>query len=109
VEIKLKGIEPYRLDDDIIVLPVPGHTKGHTVLLFREKYLFTGDHLAWSPERNQLIAFRGATWYSWEALKVSMKRLAGYRFEWVLPGHGRSFYALPWQMEEEMKKCLRWL
>jgi hypothetical protein len=65
VEIKLKGNEPFSLAEDIVILPVPGHTKGHTVLLYKNKFLFTGDHLAYSPERKQLIAFRSACWYSW--------------------------------------------
>jgi glyoxylase-like metal-dependent hydrolase (beta-lactamase superfamily II) len=35
-----------------------------------------------------LVAFRDACWYSWTALTASLAKLAAYRFEWLLPGHG---------------------
>src|SRR5437773_3855093 len=41
----LDGEEPVELDQDLLAIPVPGHTRGHVVLLYRNKYLFTGDHL----------------------------------------------------------------
>jgi glyoxylase-like metal-dependent hydrolase (beta-lactamase superfamily II) len=72
------------------VIPVPGHTKGSVVYLLEDRYLFTGDSLAWSEERKDLIAFRDACWYSWEKLTESLAALGAYRFEWVLPGHGWS-------------------
>jgi hypothetical protein len=40
------------------------------------KFLFSGDHLAWSQDLHQLIAFRNACWYSWTELLNSMKNLA---------------------------------
>ena len=89
VERVVGGEEAVRLDPDLLVIPTPGHTRGHAVLLYRDKYLFTGDHLAWSPARQTLTAFRTACWYSWPVQTRSMRRLLDYRFEWVLPGHGR--------------------
>ena len=82
-----------RLDDDLSVIPTPGHTRGHAVLLHRDQYLFTGDHLAWSRRRGHLVAFRDANWYSWPETIRSMERLLDYAFEWVLPGHGERFHA----------------
>ncbi|OLD25655.1 MAG: hypothetical protein AUJ04_07220 [Acidobacteria bacterium 13_1_40CM_3_55_6] len=67
--------DPVELDHDLIAIPVPGHTRGHMVLLYRNKYLFTGDHLAWSPNRKTLTAFRSVCWYSWEAQTRSMEKL----------------------------------
>ncbi len=87
-EIKVEGTDPVPLDEDLLIIPTPGHTKGHMVLLYREKFLFTGDHLAYSRRRGSLVAFRDYCWYSWEELKRSMKRLLEFSFEWVLPGHG---------------------
>ena len=49
VEHVIRGEEPVQLDDDLLVIPTPGHTRGHVVFLYRNKFLFTGDHLAWSP------------------------------------------------------------
>ncbi|MGH8631629.1 MAG: MBL fold metallo-hydrolase [Burkholderiales bacterium] len=86
----LKGAEPATVSDRLLAIPVPGHTRGSVVFLLEDTYLFTGDSLAWSREREDLQAFRDACWYSWSELKRSLARLAGYRFEWVLAGHGGS-------------------
>jgi glyoxylase-like metal-dependent hydrolase (beta-lactamase superfamily II) len=109
VEIQLKGIDPIAIADDLLIIPFPGHTKGHTVLLYEQKYLFSGDHLAWSEEHHRLIAFKNACWYSWKDLVVSMERLAEYPFEWVLPGHGRRYHADLDTMATAMQECLRFL
>lgn len=108
VEIQLSGTEPSQLEDDLLVIPVPGHTKGHTVLLYRQ-FLFTGDHLAWSTQLDQLIAFRSVCWYSWSELTRSMRKLADYSFEWVLPGHGRRYQADRQTMHEQMRQCIAWM
>lgn len=109
VEIPLRGTEPIEFAPDMQIIPVPGHTKGHTVLLYGDRFLFTGDHLAWSVQLHQLYAFRRHCWYSWPELVKSMARLATYDFEWVLPGHGRRFHADKAAMRVQMQKCLDWL
>jgi glyoxylase-like metal-dependent hydrolase (beta-lactamase superfamily II)/ferredoxin len=109
VEIQLSGSEPVQLAPDLLIIPVPGHTKGHTVLLYGDRFLFTGDHLAWSAELNHLFAFRRACWYSWTALIQSMHKLAHYSFEWVLPGHGRRYHADRQTMHQQMQQCLAWM
>jgi glyoxylase-like metal-dependent hydrolase (beta-lactamase superfamily II)/ferredoxin len=110
VERQFSGREPVRLSDDLLAIPTPGHTRGHAVLLYRDRYLFTGDHLAWSARRGHLIAFRDACWYSWEEQKRSMERLLDYSFEWVLPGHGAWHRApSPVAMRQELERCLAWM
>ncbi|HEY9725874.1 MAG TPA: MBL fold metallo-hydrolase [Chroococcales cyanobacterium] len=109
VEIQLAGAEPVELAPDLLIIPVPGHTKGHTVLLYNNQFLFSGDHLAWSERLNQLIAFHDACWYSWSELKKSMHKLANYSFEWVLPGHGRRYHADAEMMRHQMKRCVEWM
>ena len=109
VERKLEGADPIALDDELQAIPTPGHTKGHACFLWRERFLFTGDHLAWSPDRQQLIAFRRACWYDWPTLVRSMHRLAEHRFEWVLPGHGRMASFDAERMRAEMTRCLAWM
>ncbi|MEH2239573.1 MBL fold metallo-hydrolase [Nostoc sp.] len=106
VEIQLTGSEPFTLTPDLLIIPVPGHTKGQTVLLYKNKFLFTGDHLAWSESLHQLAAFHGACWYSWSEQTKSMRNLANYSFEWVLPGHGRRFHADRETMHQQMHKCI---
>ena len=105
----LEGSEAIRFGQDVLVVPTPGHTRGHAVMLYRDKYLFTGDHLAWSERRNGLVAFRDVTWYSWQAQTESMKRLRDLRFEWVLPGHGRRAHRSAETMQQELRKCIEWM
>ena len=109
VEIQLTGIEPYQLTPDLLIIPVPGHSKGHTVLLYKNLFFFTGDHLAWSSRLNQLIAFRDVCWYSWQEQIKSMQKLANYSFEWVLPGHGRRYHADAKTMHQQMQQCIAWM
>jgi len=72
----------------LIAIPVPGHTRGSVVYLLDDRVLFVGDSLAWSMREQDLVAFRDVCWYSWSALTTSLAKLADYRFEWLLPGHG---------------------
>lgn len=109
VERQISGADPVQIAPDLLIIPVPGHTKGHTVLLYNNTFLFTGDHLAWSDRLNHLYAFRGACWYSWTELIKSMQKLANYSFEWVLPGHGRRYYAEAETMRQQMQQCLSWM
>ncbi|MFI5303354.1 MAG: MBL fold metallo-hydrolase [Nitrospiria bacterium] len=110
IEIKLEGEMEIQFLPDLLLLPVPGHTRGHIALIYKDKFAFTGDHLAFSPEMNHLIAFKNACWYSWEETIRSMKKLSHYSFEWVLPGHGRRFHSgSKEEMLIEIKKCLEWM
>jgi glyoxylase-like metal-dependent hydrolase (beta-lactamase superfamily II)/ferredoxin len=88
-EVVLDGEGPWEPAPGFLAVFTPGHTKGHCVLLFQDRFLFTGDHLAWDRETKQLSASEDYCWYSWPQQAESMGRLAGYRFEWVLPGHGQ--------------------
>lgn len=109
VEIQLSGDEPIELAEDILIIPVPGHSKGHTVLLYQNKFLFTGDHLALSPYLDHLYAFRRFCWYSWSEQIKSMEKLSKYSFEWVLPGHGRRYHADRDTMSQQMQQCVSWM
>ncbi|HEX8139259.1 MAG TPA: MBL fold metallo-hydrolase [Pyrinomonadaceae bacterium] len=109
VEQVLEGEGEVRLDGELVAIPVPGHTRGHMVLLYRNKFLFTGDHLAWSPARETLTAFRSVAWYSWPEQTRSMEKLLSYDFEWVLPGHGRIHHTSAPQMRAHLKRCIEWM
>ena len=109
VEHQLSAQEAIELAPDILIIPVPGHSKGHTVLLYRNQFLFTGDHLAWSPYLNHLYAFRRFCWYSWSEQIISMEKLVNYDFEWVLPGHGRRYHGSLEVIKQQMQKCLTWM
>jgi glyoxylase-like metal-dependent hydrolase (beta-lactamase superfamily II) len=108
VEEQLRGTETIQWLPDVQIIPVPGHSKGHTVLLYRNEFLFTGDHLAYSDELQHLYAWPDVCWYSWPAQLSSLQKLTQYQFSWVLPGHGRRFHADPVVMQESLDKCLAW-
>ena len=108
VEIQLTGLESFALDNDLLIIPVPGHSKGHTVLLSKN-FLFTGDHLAWSEGLQQLVGFPDVCWYSWSKQVESMRQLLNYSFEWVLPGHGRRYHADTATMHQQMQQCVTWM
>jgi glyoxylase-like metal-dependent hydrolase (beta-lactamase superfamily II)/ferredoxin len=109
VEQVIRGEEPVQLDDELLVIPVPGHTRGHVVYLYKNKFLFTGDHLAWSPVRQTLTAFRSVAWYSWPEQTRSMQKLLSYQFEWVLPGHGDMHHDSAENMHHHLERCISWM
>lgn len=108
VELKVTGTDPIALDDDLLVIPVPGHTRGSLAFLWQETFLFSGDHL-WG-EGEHLGASRTFCWWSWPEQIASMERLLDLRFEWVLPGHGDRFRAAsPAAMRAEVERLVKWM
>jgi glyoxylase-like metal-dependent hydrolase (beta-lactamase superfamily II)/ferredoxin len=106
VERPIDGWDPVRLADDLLVIPVPGHTPGSAALLYRDEFLFTGDHL-WATEEGELGASRSVCWYSWPEQVRSIERLVQFEFQWVLPGHERRFRAeSPAAMRRELERLL---
>lgn len=88
-EIVLESESEQKIDQANIIF-TPGHTQGHLVMLWNDRYLFTGDHLAWLPSINRLGSFNDYCWHSWQEQIRSVKKLAIYKnVEWVFPGHGK--------------------
>lgn len=108
LEVLLESDDPVELEPGLLVVPVPGHTRGSACLL-HEGVLFTGDHLAYSESVGHLYAFRRACWYDWEVQRVSMARLLDLEFEWVLPGHGRRRHLPAHEMRAELERCIDWM
>jgi glyoxylase-like metal-dependent hydrolase (beta-lactamase superfamily II)/ferredoxin len=112
VEIILEGATPVHViseSGEFLAIPVPGHTRGHTALLYRGRFLFSGDHLAWMPSLGHLGAFRQLCWDSWPEQIKSQQELMSYQFEWVLPAHGRRFFAPAAEMREHLQQCIDWM
>lgn len=108
VERIITARDPQQLDEDLVVIPVPGHTRGSIALLYKERFLFTGDHLWGTNDGSRLTASRGVCWYSWDEQLRSIERLLDFRFEWVLPGHGRRYRAASVAaMREALEEALR--
>lgn len=109
VEVKPEGRATVEVAPGMLMIPTPGHTRGHAVFLYRDEFLFTGDHLAWNERTSRLYAFRSACWYSWSEQIESMQRLLDYRFSWVLPGHGRPIHLDAGRMHDELASCVEWM
>ena len=105
-EVVLDGEEPIALAADFLAIPTPGHTRGHSVLLLGERFLFTGDHLDWDRHEKRLDASYDYCWYSWERQTESMARLAEFSFEWVLPGHGQRVRLPRDEMRRQMQQLV---
>jgi len=101
----IDGVEDVELAREFRAIPTPGHTRGYCALLHR-KLLFSGDHLWWSRRRRRLTASRDVCWWSWPEQVRSMKKLAGYEFEWVLPGHGERAHFPGSEMRAEMDRLI---
>lgn len=100
---RFEGLDDVPVTADLLATPVPGHTRGSVVFLLDQRYLFTGDSLAWNHGQGDLTAFRDACWYSWSEQRASLARLAErHRFEWVLPGHGARRHADPIELHERL-------
>jgi glyoxylase-like metal-dependent hydrolase (beta-lactamase superfamily II) len=103
----IEGQSPTAICEDMLAIPVPGHTKGSVVYLFEKRCLFTGDSLAWSFESDDLTAWRDFCWYSWTEQIQSLKRLLEYSFEWVCAGHGGSKGLPPAEMNRRLHAMVR--
>ena len=106
----IEGADPVELAPDLLFIPTPGHTAGSACLLYRETFLFTGDHLWWNPERGMLSASKRVNWHSWSKQLESLEKLLDFNFRWVLPGHGtpkRTDTSL--EMRRELERGLDYL
>ncbi|HUB82779.1 MAG TPA: MBL fold metallo-hydrolase [Bryobacteraceae bacterium] len=103
----MEGFEARELEPGFLAIPTPGHTAGHCALLHDGHFLFSGDHLWWSRSRGGLNASRDVCWYSWRQQVASVKLLAGYDFEWVLPGHGERVRLQKAAMKRELERLIR--
>lgn len=107
VERPLQGFDPIPLAPDLVAIPVPGHTAGSTALLYRDEFLFSGDHVWWSVPRGRLHSSRCVNWHSWDDQVRSLRRLLQFRFRHIMPAHGRRFRTeTPAEMRTEIARLL---
>lgn len=106
-EMILEGLNPLTLDNDFIVIPTPGHTSGHCMLLYKNKYLFSGDVFTANFRFQGLETWPPLyCWYSWEEQTKSIERLQKYDFEWILPAHGRRYHRTKEEMKNELANAI---
>jgi glyoxylase-like metal-dependent hydrolase (beta-lactamase superfamily II)/ferredoxin len=103
-ETVIDGSDPIEFQTSFTIIPVPGHTSGHVVLLYKNRFLFTGDHLSYDRGNQRLSASRDYCWYSWPEQIESMSKLLSYSFEWVLAGHGDR---INWPAEKMLSELTR--
>jgi glyoxylase-like metal-dependent hydrolase (beta-lactamase superfamily II)/ferredoxin len=101
-EVVLDGDGPWELAPGFLAISTPGHTQGHCVLLFQDRFLFTGDHLDWDRDEQHLAAMERYCWHSWPKQIESVRRLADYHFEWILPGHSQTAHLPAAEMHDEI-------
>lgn len=99
----IEGASELEIVPGLVATPVPAHTRGSVVYLLDNRVLLTSDSPAWSVRKRDLAAFRDACWYSWDALAASLARLANYRFEWALPGHGWPAHCEVGEMQDRLR------
>lgn len=111
IERLLHGHDPVEVLPGLTAIPVPGHTKGHVVFHWAHAggILFTGDHLAFDDATGHLEAWPDVCWHDWGEQTRSMRRLLDWRFEWVLPGHGRRAHMPAERMREELQRLVAWM
>ena len=105
-EHRVEGTEPVALDDDLLVLPVPGHTAGSLAVLFAGQVLFSGDHLWWGVDPPGMVASRRTCWWDWQQQVRSVERQLDLDVRWLLPGQGRWHPFAPGEWRVELEKTL---
>jgi glyoxylase-like metal-dependent hydrolase (beta-lactamase superfamily II)/ferredoxin len=83
----IEGSDSLQVTPQFQIITVPGHTAGSMALLYRNRFLFTGDHLWWDSAQKRLAAPTRLVWRK-HVLMESIQKLLDYSFEWVLAGHG---------------------
>ncbi len=104
----ITGEDPFELADDLLLIPTPGHTAGSVCLLYRETFLFTGDHLWWNPHKGRFSASKSYNWHDWDEQIRSLEKLLDFSFRWVLPGHGYAHSeANPEAMRDQVARAIQ--
>lgn len=101
----IDGTAARHLAPEFQVIPVPGHTAGSLALLYKKRFLFTGDHLWWEPDRKRLNSPTTLVWNR-EQLNRSIETLLEHRFEWVLAGHGDRVHLPVDEMRHQLRRLV---
>lgn len=106
-EIILSETEAFQYQPDFFLIPAPGHTEGHMMMLYKDKYLFSGDSLYYDRKESRLQIWSPLwTWYSYEEQTMSMEKLLGKSFEWVLPSHGQRVFLSKEEMKAQVEAAI---
>ncbi|HBP90100.1 MAG TPA: MBL fold metallo-hydrolase [Nitrospiraceae bacterium] len=105
----IDGEDSIPVTPEFVCIPVPGHTPGSMALHYRNRFLFSGDHLWWNRNLQQLGTPERLVWDD-ACLKRSVRKLLNHSFEWVLPGHGERIHLHHRDMKQALDQLLqrRW-
>lgn len=108
-EIVFDGIETFNPHAQFTIIPTPGHTMGHSMLLYRQKFLFSGDVFTSRTYSNENIEAWPPyyCWCDWDEQTKSIERLLAYQFEFMLPSHGRRFKGTFAETKSALEQCLK--
>ncbi|HVJ89603.1 MAG TPA: MBL fold metallo-hydrolase [Labilithrix sp.] len=115
-----KAIAPERFpDEELVVITQSGHPPGGLCLLYRGRFFFTGDHLAYSRREGHFIAHRLQCWEGWMRLTASVRELLAWAdagwlaLQWLLPGHGEwrrlDGESCPKKTADEFRRAVAWM
>ncbi len=98
-----------QVEPGFLCIPVPGHTAGSMALLYKNRFLFSGDHLWWDRDLKQLGTPKNLVWDDLQ-LEQSVKKLLNSSFNWVLPGHGERIHLPATEMKSALEQLVprRW-
>jgi len=105
----IDGEDAIRAETEFLLIPVPGHTAGCMALLYNDRFLFSGDHLWWDRDLQQLGTPENLVWDDAQ-LEQSVRKLLYHSFEWVLPGHGERIHLHHREMKNAVDQLIqrRW-
>jgi glyoxylase-like metal-dependent hydrolase (beta-lactamase superfamily II)/ferredoxin len=105
----IDGKNTVQAELEFVFISVPGHTAGSMVLLYKKRFLFSGDHLWWDRDLQQLGTPETLVWDDAQ-LERSVRTLLNYSFEWVLPGHGERVQLPSREMKSAVEQLIhrRW-
>ena len=106
-EMILSGEGDWDFAPDVKIIFTPGHTQGHLTLLYKNEFMFTGDHLFYSAEKDKVYASKSVSWYSWKIQLGSIQKLLNYHFSWIMPGHGGWIHREDKLIKEDLQEVLK--
>lgn len=106
-EIVIEGIDSIEPEPGFTIVPTPGHTMGHCMLLHND-VLFSGDVFTSRTYHDENIETWPPyyCWWNWDEQTKSIERLLSFQFRVMLPSHGRRFSGTHAQTQEALKKVL---
>ncbi len=102
----IHGLDGVQVKPEFACIPVPGHTAGSMVLLYKNRFLFSGDHLWWDRDLLQLGTPKNLIWDDMH-LELSVRKLLNSSFDWVLPGHGERIHLPAGEMKSALEQLVK--